>query len=98
MTREFLNHSTCQARAIRIDLRIISCTNANERSKAYRGIYYVKKWAEIYLKDAHARLQPQIKGFNLTIEDVHTMQQTCAYEVCSADTPPTLSEERAMFM
>jgi len=41
----------------------------------------VKKWAEIYLKDALRRLQPQIEKFDLEIEDVYAMQQICAYEV-----------------
>ncbi|KAF9464573.1 histidine phosphatase superfamily [Collybia nuda] len=57
-----------------------TCVNANIKSKSDRGIYYISRWAEIYLKAAHARLQPQLKGFNLRIEDVFTMQQTCAYE------------------
>ena len=41
----------------------------------------MKRWAEIYLKDAKERLSAQIKGFDLTTEDVYIMQQTCAYEV-----------------
>jgi len=36
----------------------------------------------VYLKDARARLQSQIKGLDLTIEDVYVFQQICAYEVC----------------
>ncbi|KAG6856725.1 hypothetical protein H0H87_001325 [Tephrocybe sp. NHM501043] len=57
-----------------------TCPNANNREKSDRGVYYVKRWAAIYLEKALARLQPQIKGYELTIEDVYVMQQTCAYE------------------
>ena len=41
----------------------------------------MKRWAAIYLKRAHRRLQKQFKGMDLTIEDVYTMQQLCPYEV-----------------
>jgi hypothetical protein len=58
-----------------------SCPNAKDNTKANRGIVYTKKWAETYLKDAQARLAPQIKGYDLTIEDMFTLQQMCAYEV-----------------
>ncbi|RDB19457.1 3-phytase A [Hypsizygus marmoreus] len=57
-----------------------TCPNANDKSKSDRGLYYIRKWADIYLKHAHARLRPLMKGFHLTIEDVYVMQQTCAYE------------------
>ncbi|GLB35545.1 putative phosphoglycerate mutase-like protein [Lyophyllum shimeji] len=57
-----------------------TCPNANDRSKASRSLFYVKRWAARYLKDAIARLQPQIEGYQLTVEDVYTMQQMCAYE------------------
>lgn len=63
-------------------MRSTRCSNANNRTKADRGVYYVKEWAARYLKDAQARLQPQLHGFKLTIEDVYVMQQMCAYEVC----------------
>ena len=42
---------------------------------------YVKEWTEIYLKEALQRLKPQLHGYELTIEDVYTLQQMCAYEV-----------------
>ena len=45
-----------------------------------RGRPHVAKWASIYLEDARKRLQPQLDGFKLTIEDVYIMQQLCAYE------------------
>ncbi|KAH9927417.1 phosphoglycerate mutase-like protein [Epithele typhae] len=47
-----------------------TCPNAGDRSKADRGTAY----------DALARLKPQLHGYELTIEDVYTLQQTCAYE------------------
>lgn len=64
--------------------RTTSCTNANDKTKGDRGVYYVERWADIYLQDALARLRPQIKGFDLLIEDVYSIQQTCAYEVRGA--------------
>ncbi|KAG6828354.1 hypothetical protein H0H92_008242 [Tricholoma furcatifolium] len=57
-----------------------TCPNTRISSKSDRGVYYVEKWGAIYLKDALARLQPQLKGFELDIEDMYMMQQTCAYE------------------
>ncbi|KAG5727396.1 3-phytase A [Termitomyces sp. T112] len=57
-----------------------TCSNANVREKGDRGVWYVKRWAEIYLVEALARLQPYIKGYALSIEDVYVMQQMCAYE------------------
>jgi hypothetical protein len=45
----------------------------------------VKEWANIYLKVAQDKLQKQIDGYTLTVEDVYTMQQMCAYEVGFAD-------------
>jgi hypothetical protein len=60
------------------------CANAGDRSKAGRSTAFVKEWSDIYLKEAQHRLQRQIDGYALTIEDVYTMQQMCAYEVSSA--------------
>ncbi|KAG5337265.1 hypothetical protein C0989_010032 [Termitomyces sp. Mn162] len=57
-----------------------TCSNANVREKGDRGVWYVKRWAAIYLVEALARLQPYIKGYELSIEDVYVMQQMCAYE------------------
>jgi len=51
------------------------------RSKASRSLSYIKQWASIYLQDAHARLAPQLHGYDLTIEEIYTLQQLCAYEV-----------------
>lgn len=58
-----------------------TCPNAGDRSKSDRGTAFVKEWADIYLKDARERLQAELDGFDLKIEDVYTMQQMCAYEV-----------------
>ncbi|PPQ73607.1 hypothetical protein CVT24_008065 [Panaeolus cyanescens] len=57
-----------------------TCPNANDKSKSDRGFWYVKNWSEIYLEDARKRLQKDIPGFELAIQDVYTMQQLCAYE------------------
>ncbi|KAH6919137.1 histidine phosphatase superfamily [Coprinopsis sp. MPI-PUGE-AT-0042] len=58
----------------------MTCPNSNINAKATRGLWYIEKWAAIYLKDAHERLSKELKGFDLTIEEVYMMQQTCAYE------------------
>ena len=55
--------------------------NTQIRSKADRGVWYLERWAARYLKAARERLSAQLPGFDLTIEDVYAMQQTCAYEV-----------------
>ncbi|KAF9265875.1 phosphoglycerate mutase-like protein [Marasmius fiardii PR-910] len=57
-----------------------TCPNARRNSVADRGTWYVKRWAEKYLKSAQKRLQAQLSGYELTIQDVFTMQQMCAYE------------------
>ena len=41
----------------------------------------MEEWADIYLKDARARLAAQFHGYDLTIEDTYVLQQMCAYEV-----------------
>ncbi|KAJ7932197.1 phytase, partial [Mycena leptocephala] len=51
-----------------------------DSSKADRGRGYLAKWASVYLKKALRRLQPQLTGYTLTIEDVYVFQQLCAYE------------------
>jgi hypothetical protein len=60
-----------------------SCPNARKSDKATRGTWYVKRWTDVYLKTARERLQGQISGFELSIEDAYTMQLMCAYEVCA---------------
>ncbi|EIN13824.1 phosphoglycerate mutase-like protein [Punctularia strigosozonata HHB-11173 SS5] len=57
-----------------------TCPNARVKTKSDRGVYYVSKWAEIYLKDANARLAPLFQGYSLSIEDTFVLQQMCAYE------------------
>ncbi|KAF7979855.1 hypothetical protein HWV62_40611 [Athelia sp. TMB] len=57
-----------------------TCPNSGRREIALRGILYVAEWSSIYLADARARLNSQIKGYELSIDDVYTMQQLCAYE------------------
>ena len=62
-------------------MRPYSCPNTDDKSKADRGVWYVRRWANIYLKNALERLSPQLKGYDMTIEDIYTLQQMCAYEV-----------------
>ncbi|KAL0571706.1 hypothetical protein V5O48_010246 [Marasmius crinis-equi] len=57
-----------------------TCPNARRGSVGQRGKWYVERWANKYLVDARKRLQKNMKGYQLSIEDVWTMQQLCAYE------------------
>ncbi|KAJ6603247.1 histidine phosphatase superfamily [Mycena vulgaris] len=57
-----------------------TCPNAQDSSKADRGRGYLAKWASVYLEKALRRLQRQLTGYTLTIEDVYVFQQLCAYE------------------
>ncbi|THH30874.1 hypothetical protein EUX98_g3307 [Antrodiella citrinella] len=57
-----------------------TCPNANSKDRASRSLHYVRQWTAIYLADAHTRLAPLMKGYDLSIEDVYTFQQLCAYE------------------
>ncbi|KAF8330828.1 phosphoglycerate mutase-like protein [Cantharellus anzutake] len=57
-----------------------TCPNALNASKAERGVLYVEEWTATYLRKALKRHQAQLKGLELTIEDMYTMQQLCAYE------------------
>ncbi|KAG6900350.1 hypothetical protein C0993_011981, partial [Termitomyces sp. T159_Od127] len=57
-----------------------TCPNAMISGKASRSLWYLERWAAIYLKKALQRLQRHLKGFELTIEDLYSMQQMCAYE------------------
>ncbi|KAG6909600.1 hypothetical protein DXG01_016639 [Tephrocybe rancida] len=52
-----------------------ACHNALAKGKGDRGGYYIRQWTTIYLEKALHRLQPQIKGFKLSIEHLYTMQQ-----------------------
>lgn len=56
------------------------CPNVNTEDVGNFGGTQGNKWAEIYLKHARKRLQPMIKGFNLTISRLVDMQEMCAYE------------------
>ena len=51
------------------------CPNARIPRKADRGTIFLKEWVAVYLKDAHERLAPQLKGIDLTIEDTYVLQQ-----------------------
>jgi hypothetical protein len=58
----------------------MTCPNTGISTKADRGIPFLKEWTNVYLKETRDRLQQYIDGYALTIEDVYTMQQMCAYE------------------
>ena len=58
-----------------------TCPHARDLTRGERAVPFVREWADIYLQNALARLQPQLKNVRLTIEDVYRMQQLCAYEV-----------------
>ena len=45
------------------------------------GVNQAQVWVQKYLRNAVNRLQPQIRGINLTVSDVFAMQEICAYEV-----------------
>jgi hypothetical protein len=78
---KYLQSITIEARGFNNTLApYMTCPNAFDRSKSGRGTSFVKEWANTYLKAAQDRLQQQIDGYTLTIEDVYTMQQMCAYE------------------
>lgn len=38
--------------------------------KGFRGLWYLERWTAIYLKKALQRLQRELKGYELTIEDI----------------------------
>jgi hypothetical protein len=44
-------------------------------------MWYLEKWANVYLEGARKRIQKLLKGYDLTIEDTYSMQNMCAYEV-----------------
>jgi hypothetical protein len=66
--------------------RARSSTTCSRRTKADRGTVYVRQWAEVFLADAKKRIQPVLEGYTLVAEDVHSMMQMCAYEVCALST------------
>lgn len=57
-----------------------NCANANNAVAAFGGVQSTK-WANKYLQPALKRIGSQMKGFNLTVTDLLSMQQLCAYEV-----------------
>jgi hypothetical protein len=56
-----------------------NCANANNAVAAFGGVQSTK-WANKYLQPALKRIGSQMKGFNLTVTDLLSMQQLCAYE------------------
>ncbi|KIK52826.1 hypothetical protein GYMLUDRAFT_250818 [Collybiopsis luxurians FD-317 M1] len=57
-----------------------TCSNANNATFGSRGLWYVERWTAIYLNETRERLQSQLDGYELEIEDVFAMQHICAYE------------------
>ncbi|KAI0814792.1 phosphoglycerate mutase-like protein [Irpex lacteus] len=47
------------------------------------GTKATEAWIEVYLKNTAKRLQPHIKGVNLTADIVYAMQSLCAFETVS---------------
>jgi len=58
-----------------------NCANANNNISSF-GNVQANAWAAVYLQPALERLSQEVKGVNLTISDLLSMQQLCAYEVC----------------
>ena len=56
-----------------------TCTN--DPTKGGRGVWYVRKWIEVSLRDAQERMGGLLDGMELDYEDVYIMQLLCAYEV-----------------
>ncbi|KAG8886734.1 hypothetical protein FRB98_001035 [Tulasnella sp. 332] len=58
----------------------MTCPNSGAAGKADRHKPYVSEWISVYLKDAAARLQGQLKGLEITERDAYNFQELCAYE------------------
>jgi hypothetical protein len=58
-----------------------SCPNAQDAAKAYRWTPYLTNWTSIYLHQARTRLNKQLHGYELTHQEVYSMQGLCVYEV-----------------
>ncbi|KAJ3567568.1 hypothetical protein NP233_g6284 [Leucocoprinus birnbaumii] len=56
----------------------IDCSNFGK--VAIQGFTKAEEWKKIYLKDARQRLQADLDGFDLTIDDCYNMQSLCAFE------------------
>lgn len=59
-----------------------ACNNSHSYRNA-GGKNATAEWVGIYLKDATKRLQPLLKGYELTVDDVYAMQTLCPYETVS---------------
>ena len=70
-----------------------NCPNAN--GDLYNiGYTAAAEWETTYLKNAVKRLQQYIRGLELTVDDVYSMQNLCAFEtVAAADDAPSLFEK-----
>ncbi|EJU01676.1 phosphoglycerate mutase-like protein [Dacryopinax primogenitus] len=57
-----------------------TCHNSFDWNKSYRQTPYMKIWLPTYLKDTLPRIQSMLEGFELSYDDIFTMQTICAYE------------------
>jgi hypothetical protein len=60
-----------------------NCANANNNIGNF-GNVQANAWAAVYLQPALERFSQEIRGVNLTISNLVSMQQLCAYEVCGS--------------
>ncbi|KAG9087565.1 hypothetical protein FS749_002836, partial [Ceratobasidium sp. UAMH 11750] len=58
----------------------LNCPNAYTAEPAKRGQWYIQRWADMYLKDALARIEKSTPGVKWTIEDIYALQTLCPYE------------------
>ncbi|KAI8457593.1 histidine phosphatase superfamily, partial [Phakopsora pachyrhizi] len=59
-----------------------TCPN-NKEAKNTLVSKIMSNWSKIYLAEALERLQPNVEGYQLTSQDLVSMQQLCAYETVS---------------
>lgn len=78
-----------------------TCNNSNVESIGDFGDSLVDDFIDSSLTPTLKRIQPLVKGLNLTTSDLNAMQQLCAYEVRAvigliipADTSCALSTDR----
>lgn len=64
-----------------------TCKNGEEAGKTYTQ-QILANWSEIYLAEALPRLQANLTGYQLTFQDLVSMQQLCAYETVSLGWSP----------
>ncbi|EJD01856.1 phosphoglycerate mutase-like protein [Fomitiporia mediterranea MF3/22] len=63
-----------------------NCQNRNNPNISSIVPIMTNTWANIYLRNALARLSRRLEGFNVTIDDLLGMQELCAYETIALGT------------